>query len=322
MEFLRQYLTQIEKELNKVPFPQKPVNLYDPCKYMLALGGKRVRPALTLMAHKLFSKEHEAAMSAALCIELFHNFSLIHDDIMDKAPLRRGNPTVHTKWSETIGILAGDAMLVHSYKLLADKYDGGQLKQLLLVYNKTATEVCEGQQMDMDFESRSNVSVGEYENMISLKTSVLLGCALKMGAITANASKEDGDHLYEFGKNIGIAFQLRDDLLDAFGIPAKTGKQPGGDILAGKKTFLVIECHQVANVEDQQKLNGILAGSSATKVNDTIELFKKYKVEELTQKEVHRFQAIAMEHLEKVNVKKEDKQPLIDLANYLLNREN
>lgn len=322
MDFLSKYLTQIETELHKVPFPQKPVNLYDPCKYMLALGGKRIRPALTLMAHRLFKEDFNHAMAAALCVELFHNFSLIHDDIMDKAPLRRGNPTVHTKWSETIGILSGDAMLVHSYKLLADHYDGEQLKKLLLVYNKTATEVCEGQQMDMDFESRLNVSVSEYEKMISLKTSVLLGCALKMGAITANATEEDANHLFEFGKNIGIAFQLRDDLLDAFGIPSKTGKQPGGDILAGKKTFMVIECHQIANVEDQKQLNGFLQGNSTSKVNDTIELFKKYKVDEITQKEVGKFQAIALEHLEKVNVDKEDKQALIDLADYLLNREN
>jgi geranylgeranyl diphosphate synthase type II len=322
MEFLTKYLSQIETDLKKVPFPQKPVNLYDPCKYMLDLGGKRIRPALTLMAHKLFDEKYESAIPAALCVELFHNFSLIHDDIMDKAPLRRGQQTVHTKWNETIGILSGDVMLVHSYKLLTNKYDGDILKELLLVYNKTATEVCEGQQMDMDFESRINVTVREYESMISLKTSVLLGCALKMGAITARASKEDADHLYEFGKNIGIAFQLRDDLLDAFGEPGKTGKQPGGDILAGKKTFLVIECHQIANVEDQKKLDNYLHSNSPTKVNDTIELFNKYKVEELTQKEVHKFQAMAMEHLEKVNVKKEDKQPLVDLANYLLNREN
>ena len=321
MDFLAAYLSTIETEIQKISFPQKPTNLYEPCKYMLQLGGKRIRPALTLLAYNLFNNKTSEAIPAALCVELFHNFSLIHDDIMDKAPLRRGNPTVHSKWSETIGILAGDAMLVHSYKLLTDNYDGDQLKKLMLVYNKTATEVCEGQQMDMDFESRINVSVKEYENMISLKTSVLLGCALKMGAITANASEEDAIHLYEFGKNLGIAFQLRDDLLDAFGEPGKTGKQPGGDILAGKKTFLVIECHQIANVEDQKTLNGLLRSNSTTKVNNTIALFKKYKVDELTQKEVEKFQKLANEHLEKVNVATENKRSLVELANYLLNRQ-
>jgi len=241
---------------------------------------------------------------------------------MDKAPLRRGQPTVHTKWNETIGILSGDVMLVHTYKLLADHYQGDQLKKLLDIYTKTATEVCEGQQLDMDFESRVNVTVKEYENMISLKTSVLLGCALKMGAITANANAEDADHLYEFGKNIGIAFQLRDDLLDAFGEPGKTGKQPGGDIIAGKKTFLVIECHQIANVEDQRRLDKLLHGDASDKVEQTIALFEKYKVKELTQKEVEKFQTLALEHLDKVNLPMDKKKPLLDLATYLLNREH
>jgi len=322
MDFLSHYLTEIETELAKVPFPQKPVNLYDPCKYILSLGGKRIRPALTLIAHTLYDVDHKHSIPAALCVELFHNFSLIHDDIMDKAPLRRGQPTVHTKWNETIGILSGDVMLVHTYKLLADHYQGDQLKKLLDIYTKTATEVCEGQQLDMDFESRVNVTVKEYENMISLKTSVLLGCALKMGAITANANAEDADHLYEFGKNIGIAFQLRDDLLDAFGEPGKTGKQPGGDIIAGKKTFLVIECHQIANVEDQRRLDKLLHGDASDKVEQTIALFEKYKVKELTQKEVEKFQTLALEHLDKVNLPMDKKKPLLDLATYLLNREH
>jgi geranylgeranyl diphosphate synthase type II len=322
MDFLNSYLGEIEKELHAIALPEGPVNLYEPFRYMLGLGGKRIRPALTLMGHTLFNNDHKKAMPAALCVELFHNFSLIHDDIMDKAPLRRGKATVHTKWNETIGILSGDVMLVNTYKMLAQNYSGDVLSRLMKIYTDTAIEVCEGQQLDMDFESRNDVSVDQYEQMISLKTSVLLGCALKMGAITGGASENDANHLYEFGKNIGIAFQLRDDYLDAFGDPAKTGKQPGGDILAGKKTFLVIECNSLATNSDKEKLDELLHGKSTNKVNATLDLLRKYEVDELTQKEVARFQNLAVQHLAKVKVNDEEKKPLVELANYLLNREH
>ncbi|HYG50303.1 MAG TPA: polyprenyl synthetase family protein [Flavobacteriales bacterium] len=322
MDFLNVYLAEIDKELHAIALPKGPVNLYEPFRYMLDLGGKRIRPALTLMGHTLFNTDHKKAMPAALCIELFHNFSLIHDDIMDKAPLRRGKPTVHTKWNETIGILSGDVMLVNTYKMLADHYSGDVLSQLMKIYTATAIEVCEGQQMDMDFESRNDVTVEQYEQMISLKTSVLLGCALKMGAITGGATNGDANHLYEFGKNIGIAFQLRDDYLDVFGDPAKTGKQPGGDILAGKKTFLMIECRSLANAVDKQKLDALIQTNANNKVNATLELLKKYKVDELTQAEVTRFQTLAMEHLANVQVANEKKKSLVALADYLLNREH
>lgn len=322
MDFLNGYLGEIEAELHAIALPGGPANLYDPFRYMLSLGGKRIRPALTLMGHTLYNTDHKKAMPAALCVELFHNFSLIHDDIMDKAPLRRGKATVHTRWNETIGILSGDVMLVNTYKMLTENYTGDVLVRLLKVYNNTAIEVCEGQQMDMDFESRNNVSVEEYEQMISLKTSVLLGCALKMGAITGGANENDANHLYEFGKNIGIAFQLRDDYLDAFGDPVKTGKQPGGDILAGKKTFLMIECNALATDADKEKLGQLLNDKSSEKVKSTLDLFKKYKVDELTQKEVARFQHLAMDHLAKVSASDEKKKPLVGLANYLLNREH
>lgn len=322
MNFLAPHLHLIEQGLKGFGFPQQPHNLYDPCRYMLTLGGKRIRPALTLMAHTLFDDNSKTALPAALTVELFHNFSLIHDDIMDKAPLRRGKPTVHTKWNETIGILSGDVMLVHTYKLLADHYAGDHLKSLLEIYNQTAIEVCEGQQMDMDFESRQDVTVEEYTQMISLKTSVLLGCALKMGAITANASADDAAHLYEFGKNLGIAFQLRDDYLDAFGDPAKTGKQPGGDILAGKKTFLVIEGAQLAVETDRQVLFDTLGGNHPAKVSTCLEILNKYDVAGKVQQEIERYQQEAMQHLEKVQVSQEKKNDFYQLAAFLLNREN
>jgi len=322
VKFLEPYLVAIETELEKLPLPKNPRNLYEPCKYMLSLGGKRIRPALTLLAHDLFGKSAISPMNAALCVELFHNFSLIHDDIMDKAPLRRGKPTVHVKWNETTGILSGDVMLVHSYKLLSGYYKGVMLEQLMNVYNKTATEVCEGQQLDMDFEKRTDVTVEEYVNMISLKTSVLLGCALQMGAITANAPNEQANHLYEFGKNLGIAFQLRDDYLDAFGDPEKTGKQPGGDILAGKKTFLVIEASQRASTVHRNELWEALNGNGKDKLQHILGLLKHYGMEERVQHEVVHYQQTAMQHLDAVEVSDIQKKPLRELANYLLNREH
>lgn len=322
MEFLAAHLRLIEQGIQEIDWPKNPANLYDPCRYMLTLGGKRIRPALTLMAHTLFDANTPKALPAALCVELFHNFSLIHDDIMDKAPLRRGQPTVHTKWNETIGILSGDVMLVHTYQLLANNYTGTQLQQLMQVYNTTAIGVCEGQQLDMDFETRQDVTVQEYLHMISLKTSVLLGCALKMGAITANASTQDAEHLYAFGKNLGIAFQLRDDYLDAFGDPAKTGKQPGGDILAGKKTFLIIEGANAATAPDRTKLFALLAGNEPHKVKDCLDLLTKYEAGEKVQEEVKRYQQEALHHLEKVNIGREQKEPFYHLATFLLNREN
>lgn len=322
MDFLASHLQQIEQALTGIPFPAAPANLYEPCRYILSLGGKRIRPALTLMAHKLFDDNTATAVPAALTVELFHNFSLIHDDIMDKAPLRRGKPTVHTKWNETVGILSGDVMLVHTYKMLATHYTGGHLTQLLDIYNTTAIEVCEGQQMDMDFELRQDVTVAEYIHMISLKTSVLLGCALKMGAITANAGDTDANNLYAFGKNLGIAFQLRDDYLDAFGDPEQTGKQPGGDILAGKKTFLIIECAQHAPAEDAKQLFDLLAGNSDDKVAQVLALLRKYKVEDLVQREIEKYQAEALAHLHKVNVSDVARKPFVQLADFLMNRQS
>lgn len=322
MDFIKHHIALIEKEIETIPFPQQPSNLYDPCRYIFKLGGKRIRPVLTLLAHELYDNNSQKAVPAALTVETFHNFSLIHDDIMDNAPLRRGMPTVHTKWNTTIGILSGDVMLVHCYKLLTDHYSGEELTRLLKVFNRTAAEVCDGQQMDMDFETRKDVSIDEYIHMISLKTSVLLGCALKMGAITAAAPAEDAAHLYEFGKNVGIAFQLQDDYLDTFGDSSKTGKQPGGDILAGKKTALVIECMEAANENDKVLLDETLHGQSSDKIERVLALFQKYKIADKTRKLVEQYSQEAIQHLHKIEVDQQKKQSLVSLTDFLLNRQH
>ena len=274
------------------------------------------------MAHTLYNNEFKNAVPAALCIELFHNFSLIHDDIMDNAPLRRGKSTVHKKWNNTIAILSGDAMLVKAFSLLSENYDEKILKSLATLFNFTAAQVCEGQQLDMDFEQRKNVSFNEYIKMIALKTSVLLGCALKMGAIVANANDEEQNHLYEFGKNIGIAFQLHDDFLDSYGNPSKTGKQPGGDILAGKKTALVIECIEKSNEKDVNDLNELLHGNSPNKVNEVIRLFDKYNIQTETRSHIEHYRNKAVFHLQQLQVSMDKKLPLLKLSEFLLNREH
>ena len=223
-----------------LPFAVTPPTLYDPCRYILQNGGKRIRPVLCLMASELFGEISEDAWHGAFGIELFHNFTLIHDDIMDKAPLRRGKPTVHEKYGESTALLSGDVMLVMAYDYLG-RIDAAHLKPVLDLFNKTAREVCEGQQLDMDFEKEAMVGLDRYIQMIELKTSVLLAASLQMGAILGGASEGNQHKLYEFGRNLGIAFQVQDDYLDAFGDPAKFGKQVGGDILSDKKTFLMIK---------------------------------------------------------------------------------
>ena len=236
MKSIQELSAVISNELGKIEYPKNPSLLYEPINYILGLGGKRMRPILVLMAHQLFDKNIEKAVSPALAIEVFHNFTLLHDDIMDKAPLRRGKQTVHEKWNDNVAILSGDTMLVQAYQLMA-VVDKDIIKEVLAVFSKTAIEVCEGQQWDMDFETQSDVSIEDYLKMIEYKTAVLLGAALQIGGITAGASAQQQTHLYEFGRNMGIAFQLKDDLLDAFGSPETFGKQVGGDIMANKKTY-------------------------------------------------------------------------------------
>lgn len=302
-------------------FPAEPQKLYDASRYILALGGKRVRPVCVLMGNELFSDIHTDAFNAATAIELFHNFSLVHDDIMDKAPLRRGMPTVHASYGESTALLCGDVMLVAAYDYL-NRVKNDQLRQIIYLFNKTAREVCEGQQLDMDFESRESVSFEEYEKMITLKTSVLLAASLQIGAIIGGAGDGNQQHLYEYGKNLGMAFQVQDDYLDAFGDPEKFGKQIGGDILSNKKTFLLIHALDVATGDDRMQLHALQQKNDSDKVEKILNIFRKCKVDVWAQQLKEQYYKAAMIHLEEIAVLSVRKKELQNLAHYLLNRQN
>lgn len=308
-----------ERFTTTLPFPQNPATLYEPCRYLLQLGGKRIRPVLCLMGNELFGDINEDAWHAAMGIELFHNFTLVHDDIMDKAPLRRGNPTIHEKYGLTAGILCGDVMSIYSYDRLANIKTS--LPQILHLFNKTAIEVCEGQQLDMDYEQRDDVSIEEYLQMITFKTSVLLACSLKMGALIGGATEGNAAKLYEFGKNLGIAFQLQDDYLDAFGDTGKLGKQYGGDIIANKKTYLLLKARENASEAQANQINDWLQGDDAGKVNAMLQLFTDTGADMVCREAVETYSQKAFACLEEVAVLSKRKSPLLELATYLLQRD-
>ncbi|MBL7717203.1 MAG: polyprenyl synthetase family protein [Flavipsychrobacter sp.] len=309
-----------ERFIHEAPFPGAPNNLYAPCTYLLQLGGKRVRPVLCLMGNELFGDIGPDAWHAGYAIELFHNFTLIHDDIMDKAPLRRGQPTVHEKYGLTAGILCGDVMNIYAYEQLAKVRTS--LGQILHLFNKTAIEVCEGQQLDMDFEQRGDVHIDEYIQMITLKTSVLLACALKMGALIGGATEGNADKLYEFGKNLGIAFQLQDDYLDAYGATDKLGKQNGGDIKANKKTYLLLKAMENANREQRAAMEQLLLTDGAGKVADMLQLFSDTRADLACRDAVALYSRRAFDSLEDVAALRKRKEPLHELASYLLMRDS
>ncbi len=302
---------------NTLPFPERPETLYEPCRYFMGIGGKRVRPVICLMANELFGDITEDAYRAAMGVELFHNFTLIHDDIMDKAPLRRGQTTVHTRNGLTAGILCGDVMAIYAYEQLA--HIKTSLQQVLHLFNKTSIEVCEGQQLDMDFESRNDVTIEEYIEMITLKTSVLLACSLKMGALLGGATEGNADKIYEFGKNLGIAFQLQDDYLDAFG--AESGKIPGGDIIANKKTYLLLKAMENANDLQLTAINALLQRDDESKVPAMLSLFANTGADVACRDAVAHYSQLAFNSLEEAAVQSSRKKHLHDLATYLLARE-
>jgi len=321
VEALKKYTGLIERGLAKNQFPDTPAELYDPLRYFLSLGGKRIRPVLTLLASELFGSTAEKALSQALSIEVFHNFTLVHDDIMDAAPTRRKMPTVHEKWNSNIAILSGDVMLIKSYQLLVDT-EPRYLPELMHVYNKTAVEVCEGQQMDMNFEERMDVSISEYIEMIRLKTSVLLGAALEIGAIIADAGAEDRKRIYNFGQYLGIAFQIQDDILDLYADPEKFGKMVGGDVAANKKTILYLTAVSEATQEQQEILKQLQAEENITlKIERTRQLFDHLNVREKCRTEMLSYQKKAMQALEEIEVSAEQKAGLIALADFLLHRD-
>lgn len=306
---------------DKRHFPDEPASLYNPNEYFLKLGGKRVRPVLCLMGNELFDEIREDAWHLGTAIELFHNFTLIHDDIMDKAPLRRGMETVHKKFGENTALLAGDVMLVTAYEEL-NRISVEFLQSILYLFNKTAKEVCEGQQMDMDFEAREKVSFEEYLKMIELKTSVALAASLQTGSILGGAGERNQLLLYEFGKKLGIAFQVQDDYLDAFGDPQKFGKQKGGDILSNKKTFLLLHAQETASVAQQKELKELLSGNGDDKVDKVLQLFRDCKADQWALQLKDKYLDEALSHLEDVAVLSKRKKPLIDLAEYLVKREH
>ena len=315
-----EFSTMFQQKFDKRHFPLHTQTLYDPAQYILQLGGKRVRPVCVLMGNELFGDVIEDAYHAATAIELFHNFSLIHDDIMDKAPMRRGMETVHQKYGESTALLAGDVMFVRAYEYL-NKIHINNLQKVLHLFNETASAVCEGQQLDMDFENRDNVGFDEYVNMITLKTSVLLAASLQLGAILGGASEGNQRHLYGFGKNLGIAFQVQDDYLDVFGNPEKFGKQVGGDILSNKKTFLLIHAMETASAEEQLALKQLLKGNAADKVQKVTAIFKNCKADNWAQELKNKYLQTALQHLEDTNVVSARKKPLMELAAYLIQRE-
>lgn len=309
--------------VEKADFPSHPEHLYDPIRYILSLSGKRIRPLLVLMGAELFDKRVvEQALPASAAIEYFHNFSLIHDDIMDVAPLRRGKPTVHQKWNNNIAILSGDALLIKAYQELA-KCPTDKIPDLLQLFNTTSLAVCEGQQYDMDFEKRIKVTETEYIDMIRLKTSVLLGCALQMGAIIAGADERSQTLLYDFGVNLGVAFQLQDDILDVYGNPQSFGKQIGGDILSNKKTILFVKLQELIGPSDQGAFAHLMACTVDTepkKVDKMMELYAKYDIKALAIYQKEKFTTIAYEKLRDIKVADSEKQALFSLADALMHR--
>ena len=303
-------------------YKSEPKLLYEPIKYIMDLGGKRIRPALVLAAYNMFDESVEKAMNAALAVEMFHNFSLVHDDLMDDADIRRGKASVHIEYDENTAILSGDAMLIMSYQLFeAYAEDYARLTNL---FSTTAMEVCEGQRMDMDFETESQPSIDAYIEMIALKTSVLIACGLKMGAIIAGASETDAFHLYEFGKNMGIAFQIQDDILDTFGNQEKVGKKIGGDILQRKKTYLYLKSLELLSRKEAEELLDLYSGRNNLKGDELIErvkhLFKTAHVEVHAQELKMVYQQLAMSHLDAIDVAEDKKQELKVFAENLLDR--
>jgi len=310
-----------EEKFNVRQFPHHTESLYNPAQYILGIGGKRIRPVCVLLANELFDDINPDAYHAATAIELFHNFSLIHDDIMDKAPVRRGMPTVHVKYGESTALLAGDVMFVKAYESL-NKIQPANLQKVLHLFNITASQVCEGQQLDMDFEKRDTVNFDEYVKMITLKTSVLVAASLQLGAILGGAGGGNQQHLYEFGKNLGIAFQVQDDYLDAFGNPDKFGKQIGGDILANKKTFLLIHAMEVASDTAKNQLLELMKNNPTDKVEKVLAIFKACKADEWAKQLQQNYFTTALKHLEDIAVLSVRKKPLKELAEYLMVRES
>lgn len=322
MHSIYQYQEFITDYLNSQYETKEPQNLYEPIHYILGLGGKRIRPVLTLMSAELFDADYKLALPAALAVEVFHNFSLVHDDIMDDAPLRRGNETVHEKWNTNTAILSGDAMLILAYQYF-EKYETNVFRTLAKLFSKTALEVCEGQQWDVDFETREDVSIEHYLKMIKYKTAVLVAAAMKMGAIVAKTSVENANLIYDFGLNLGLAFQLQDDYLDAFGDPKTFGKQVGGDIIENKKTYLYLKAIEFANSLEKEQLLQLFSihlEDNSMKIEAVKAIFVSTGASKATQQAIQDFTLKAFEILQKIKIDNEKKEILHSFGQNLMGR--
>jgi geranylgeranyl diphosphate synthase type II len=324
MQSLNRLQQIFQKYLDENQFADAPAELYHPVNYILSLGGKRLRPIMLLMAYNLFKEDVEKALPAAFSIEIFHNFSLLHDDIMDQAPLRRGKPSVHIKYNTNAGILSGDVMLIYAYKYLLKVKNQKRIIDLVNLFSQIAVDVCEGQQYDMNFESKIEVSISEYLKMIGLKTAALLGGAMKMGAIIADSSEKDAQLIYDFGKNVGIAFQLQDDILDTFGDPQKFGKRVGGDIIQNKKTYLVLRALELADDTTKTRLKGLLTELSKDeilKIKEVTKVFNQLNIQAEAEQIKEQYFQKAFASLDAVSVTDNNKVVLRSLAERLMKRE-
>ncbi|MCB0517946.1 MAG: polyprenyl synthetase family protein [Lewinellaceae bacterium] len=324
MQTFNQFQAIFEQYMAANRFEKPPAALYEPVDYILSLGGKRLRPAMLLLGYSLFDEAIEKALPAAFAVEIFHNFSLVHDDIMDAAPLRRGKETVHSKYGLNAGILSGDVMLASAFSQLLRLRNKKMLPAIMEVFTRMAIEVCEGQQMDMDFETTEQVSIAEYLKMIELKTSVLVAASLKMGAMLAGASSANANHLYEFGRNLGIAFQLQDDLLDTFGDPNKVGKKVGGDIVQNKKTFLYLQALALADDATKGKLLKLYAAGpydEKSKVETVTAIFRELRIGEITERLKESYWVEAIGSLRSVEARENGIGLLEKFAENLMQRE-
>jgi geranylgeranyl diphosphate synthase type II len=324
MHSIEHYRNEFISYLESKTVTKDPINLYEPITYILGLGGKRLRPVLVLMATEVFGMDYKKALDAALAIEVFHNFSLVHDDIMDDAPLRRGKETVHEKWDINTGILSGDAMLINAYQLF-ENYEGDTFRDLAKLFSRTAIQVCEGQQYDVDFETRDDVTQEEYLKMIEYKTAVLVAAALKMGGIVANATLEDQNNIYEFGKNLGIAFQLQDDYLDAFGDPKTFGKQVGGDIIENKKTYLYLKAVELGGTVQEKEildLYSIHPQNPEDKIESIKQIFMSSGAAEQTKSAIEEYTQKAFETLDSMEISHDKKSILKSFGENLMRRKD
>lgn len=318
--------TEIQEKVNayiaSLPYERKPKSLYDPIEYVLAAGGKRIRPSFVLMAYNLFHDDVDRILPVATALETYHNYTLLHDDLMDKADMRRGRPTVHKKWDDNTAILSGDTMLVLAYEHLAKCYTK-YLKPALDLFTETALEVSEGQQFDMEFETRNDVAEEEYIEMIRLKTSVLLACALKMGAVVAGASDADANALYAFGEKVGLAFQLQDDLLDVYGDPKVFGKAIGGDITSNKKTFMLINAFNRADAGTRAELERWTTATEfdpAEKIAAVTEIYNRLGIDKLAEQRIKEYFEQSRQHLDELSVSDDRKAVLREYTERMMNR--